>query len=68
MNAHAAGAESLTEKLIVEKNGGVGYIGLNQPEKHNAITYDMWQGIARVIDDFELDRGVRVMVFHLGKL
>ena len=62
MNAPAAGAEGITEGLIVEKNGGTGYLSLNRPEKHNAITYEMWQGIARVIDDFEVDRRIRVIV------
>ncbi len=62
MSDTAAGAENLTEKLIVKKNKSVGYIGLNQPEKHNAISDDMWQGIARVMDDFESDDEVRVIV------
>ena len=42
MNNPAARTES--EKLIVRKNKRVGYIGLNQPEKHNAISYEMWPG------------------------
>ena len=62
MNDTAAGTESITEKLIVEKNKGVGYIGLNQPKKHNAISYEMWQGIAQAMDDFESDDNVRVIV------
>lgn len=60
MNNPAARTES--EKLIVRKNKRVGYIGLNQPEKHNAISYEMWQDIARVVDDFESDDQVRVIV------
>ena len=34
----------ITEKLIVKKSDGVGYLILNQPEKHNAISYEMWLG------------------------
>jgi enoyl-CoA hydratase/carnithine racemase len=52
----------MTEQLIVKKDQGVGYLGLNQPEKHNAISYDMWQGIAEAMDDFEGDDRVRVIV------
>ncbi|MDE2723428.1 MAG: enoyl-CoA hydratase, partial [Gemmatimonadota bacterium] len=36
----------MTDKIIVQKDGGVGHIRLNQPEKHNAISYEMWQGMA----------------------
>lgn len=52
----------MTEQLVVKKDQGVGYLGLNQPQKHNAISYDMWQGIAEAMDDFEADDGVRVTV------
>ena len=55
-------SQSITDKLIVEKKDGVGYIGLNQPQKHNAIAYEMWQGIAQLMDDFEADDQVRVIV------
>ncbi|MDP6039098.1 MAG: enoyl-CoA hydratase [Candidatus Latescibacteria bacterium] len=52
----------MTEKVIVQKNNGVGSIILNQPEKHNAISYEMWQGIAEALGDFESDDEVRVIV------
>ena len=56
----------ITEKLIVRKSAGVGYLGLNQPEKHNAISYDMWLDIAQVISDFEADDDIRVIVVSGG--
>ncbi len=55
-------ASSTTNLIIVEKRDGVGYLGFNRPEKHNAISYEMWQGIAKVITDFEEDDTVRVVV------
>ncbi len=61
MNETAA-VENVTEQLVIEKHDGLGYIGLNQPEKHNAISYEMWQGIAATMDDFEADDAVRVIV------
>ena len=54
--------ENATEQLIIDKRDGVGYIGLNQPEKHNAISYEMWLGITAAMDDFEGDDDVRVIV------
>ncbi len=62
MNDKTAGTQSMKELLIVEKNRGVGYLGLNRPEKHNAVSYEMWQGIAQVMDDFESDDSVRVII------
>ena len=53
---------STTNLIITEKRNGVGYLGLNRPEKHNAISYEMWQGIAKVMADFEADDTVRAVV------
>ncbi|MDE0298939.1 MAG: enoyl-CoA hydratase [Candidatus Poribacteria bacterium] len=62
MNTGSGSSEEITEKLIVKKREGVGYLILNQPEKHNAISYEMWLGIARVIGDFETDDDIRGIV------
>ena len=51
-----------TGKIIAWKKGGVGYLGLNQPGKHNAISYAMWVGIAEVMESFRADDEVRVVV------
>ena len=55
-------ASSTTNLIITEKRNGVGYLGFNRPEKHNAISYEMWQGIAKVMADFEADDTVRAVV------
>jgi len=52
----------MTEKIIAEKIDNVGHVRLNQPEKHNAISFEMWQGIAEALTDFESDNAVRVVV------
>jgi enoyl-CoA hydratase/carnithine racemase len=62
MSAGTGSPGKITEKLIVKKSDGVGYLILNQPEKHNAISYEMWLGIAQVIADFEADDDMRVIV------
>ena len=53
---------ALTSKLLSTKADGVGHIVLNQPEKRNAIAYEMWQGITTVADDFKRDDAVRVVL------
>jgi enoyl-CoA hydratase/carnithine racemase len=51
-----------THKMIARKDGGVGWMIFNQPEKHNAMSYAMWQAVPKIIADFEADPAVRVIV------
>ena len=62
MSGIAAAAAVSTDKIIAERANGVGYLRLNQPEKHNAISYAMWVAIAEVMASFREDDGVRVVV------
>ncbi len=54
--------ESVTDQLIVDKKDGVGRITFDNQGKRNALTYEMWQGLPVVLDDFASDDGVRVIV------
>lgn len=49
-------------KMLAARSGGVGLITFNQPEKHNAISVEMWGGLAQILDAFEVDDDVRVVV------
>ncbi len=49
-------------KILAAKKEGIGMMLFNQPAKLNAISVDMWQGIANVLDDFEADDEVRVLI------
>ena len=51
-----------TEKLVVEKDGPIGRLILNQPQKRNAIGYDMWRGIGDAMEDFADDDTIRVVI------
>ena len=62
MNAPATVLPVSTEKIIAGKAAGVGYLRLNQPEKHNAISYAMWVAIADIMKAFRDDDEVRVVV------
>ena len=54
--------EGITDQLIVSKLDGVGQIMLDNEAKRNAMTLDMWRDISLVLDDFESDNEVRVIV------
>jgi enoyl-CoA hydratase len=55
-------AGTLTERIIAEKQGAVGRIVFNNPAKRNAISIDMWEAIPTVLDRFEQDPEIRVIV------
>ncbi|MCC7427861.1 MAG: enoyl-CoA hydratase/isomerase family protein [Alphaproteobacteria bacterium] len=51
-----------TEKIIAEKADGIGWITFNQPEKRNAMSVEMWEGVSIAADDYAADPAVRVVV------
>ena len=62
MNHPAAPAQSLTEKLLATKEGAIGWITFNNPERHNATSYEMWLSLPIVLDAYVNDPEVRVIV------
>src|SRR5246127_3960455 len=54
--------QPITSKMLAEKEGAVGRIIFNNPARHNAVSLDMWQAVAQIMDDFEKDDQVRVIV------
>src|SRR5262245_56327971 len=53
-----------TTKIIAEVDGGIGWLRINQPERRNAISLEMWQGLGDATAAFEADADVRVVVIH----
>jgi enoyl-CoA hydratase len=51
-----------TSKMIARKEGGIGWMIFNQPEKHNAVSLEMWAAVPKIIGAFEADPEVRVIV------
>ena len=51
-----------TPKMIARKENGIGWMIFNQPEKHNAVSYSMWVAIPKIIENFEADPAVRVII------
>jgi enoyl-CoA hydratase/carnithine racemase len=49
-------------KMLAAKNDGIGLVTFNQPEKRNAISIEMWQGLGQIFDEFAEDNDVRVVV------
>jgi len=56
--------ENLKGKLVVEKQGGVGWIVFDQPARRNAVNGQMWRGIAPAMARFDADPEVRCVAFR----
>jgi enoyl-CoA hydratase len=54
--------QPLTSKMIAEKDGAIGRLIFNNPARHNAVSLDMWQAVAQIMDDFNSDDAIRVIV------
>ena len=44
-----------TTKMIARTEGGIGWMIFNQPEKHNAVSYEMWLAVPKIMAAFEAD-------------
>src|ERR1700681_100081 len=54
--------QPITSKMLFEKDGPIGRIIFNNPARHNAVSLEMWQAVAQIMDDFEKDDAIRVIV------
>jgi enoyl-CoA hydratase/carnithine racemase len=52
----------MTERIISRKDGAIGWLVFNNPERRNAVSLDMWQAIPEVLGDFGADDAIRVVV------
>ena len=53
---------SPTERMIAEIDGATGWMIFNNPARRNALSLDMWEAIPVILDHFERDPAVRVVV------
>jgi enoyl-CoA hydratase/carnithine racemase len=53
---------SKTDKMIAEKDGPIGWITFNNPERRNAVSMAMWEALADIVRDYENDKAIRVIV------
>src|SRR5712691_6833288 len=55
---------SETPKLLLQKDGPIGWIIFNQPEKRNAVSLEMWQLMPEYVRDLATDDTIRVVVLR----
>jgi enoyl-CoA hydratase/carnithine racemase len=51
-----------SDKIVARRDGRVGYVVFNNPERHNAVSLAMWERAAEVFEEFVRDAGIGVIV------
>jgi enoyl-CoA hydratase len=51
-----------TDKLLSRKEAGVGFVIFNNPERHNAVSLEMWEATTGVLAEFAGDDAMRAVV------
>jgi enoyl-CoA hydratase len=52
----------MTDKMLSRKEGKIGYLTFNNPERHNAVSLEMWEAAEGFLADFKNDNNIRVVV------
>jgi enoyl-CoA hydratase len=52
----------MADTIYLERDGAIGWLVLNRPEKRNAITLAMWQALPGLLDEAAADPDIRVLV------
>ncbi|RPI44321.1 MAG: enoyl-CoA hydratase [Betaproteobacteria bacterium] len=54
--------QTTTEKLLAHKEGAIGWITFNNPARHNAVSMSMWESVPQVLEVFEHDPDIRLVI------
>ena len=54
--------EAVHRLEMAAQDGGVGLVTFNQPEKRNAMSMEMWIGLGEILEEFEADDTINVVV------
>jgi enoyl-CoA hydratase/carnithine racemase len=59
-----AGAQGMSEPILLERAGAIATVILNRPEKLNALTRPMWKRLGEVFDELSRDETLRCIVIR----
>ena len=54
--------QTITDKIIGRKDGAIGWITFNNPQKRNAVSLEMQQALVVVLEEFARDPAIRVVI------
>lgn len=52
----------MSGRMLAEKDGAIGWMIFDHPERRNAVTQAMWLQIGEILEDFAKDEAIRVVV------
>ena len=53
-----------TEHLIVQREGPIGMLIINRPERHNAVSLEAWRALPEILDALAADVAMRVLLLR----
>lgn len=51
-----------TTKMLARVEDGIGWITFNNPDRRNAISLEMWEGLGTILESFQYNDDVRVVI------
>jgi enoyl-CoA hydratase/carnithine racemase len=57
-------SEAENDDILVDMRDGIGRITFNRPQARNAFTFAMYERLARICEDANHDRSIKVLVFQ----
>ena len=54
--------QTATDKLIARKDGAIGWVIFNNPQKRNAMSMEMTQAMGAALEDYARDPAIRVVI------
>jgi enoyl-CoA hydratase/carnithine racemase len=55
---------SATHQLVAQKDGAIGRLTINNPERRNAFSFAMWQSLPAILEDLGADAKIRVVILR----
>src|SRR2546430_10614345 len=59
-----SGEPLMTDKLLMQKDGPIGWIAFNQPDKRNAVSQEMWEAMPGYVKELSSDDAIRVGILR----
>ena len=53
-----------TDKMLADVDDSIGWVTFNNPARRNAISLEMWEGLGTILESFQNDDDVRVVVLR----
>ena len=51
-----------SDKMLARKDGAIGHVIFNNPERHNAVSLEMWDALDIMLEAYEHDAEIRLVV------